>query len=102
MGDDKIALQWTLLAAEGGLANAQFSAGTMYFEGSGTEMNESRAYYWYEKAASQGDASAQMILARMLSEGVGVAQDHRAAEYWFRLGSSQQGVSLMGPPRWSR
>lgn len=99
--DDTKALQWTLLAAEGGLANAQFSAGTMYFEGRGTPANESQAFFWYAQAAVQGDASAQMILARMYTQGVGTARDPAKAEYWHRLGSEQQGAQLMGPPSWA-
>jgi len=100
--DEVKGLHWTLLAAEGGLHNAQFSAGTMYFEGWGAPINESRAFYWYERAAAQGDASAQLIVARMCAEGIGTVADQALAEHWFRLGSSQKGASLMGPPRWSR
>ena len=61
------------LAAEQGLASAQYNLGRMYEKGQGvTQTITTKLYEMYELAAEQGLASAQYNLGRMYEKGQGV------------------------------
>ena len=52
------AVKWFKLAAEQGLANAQFNLGVMYENGQGVPKNDETAVMWYRLSAEQGYANA--------------------------------------------
>ncbi|MEQ1674023.1 MAG: tetratricopeptide repeat protein, partial [Candidatus Nitrotoga sp.] len=79
------AIKWYRLAAEQGLAAAQFSLGLMYHEGKGVPQNFEEAMKWARLAAEQGNASAQSILGGMYFLGQGVPQNFVHAYMWFNI-----------------
>ena len=56
--DDAEAVRWYRLAADQGLADAQFSLGVMYAIGDGVPKDDAEAARWYRLAADQGYVSA--------------------------------------------
>jgi TPR repeat protein len=59
---NKEAVKWLRLAAEQGLAQAQFNLGVLYKKGEGTAQDIKQAVKWYRLAAEQGHVSAQYNL----------------------------------------
>jgi TPR repeat protein len=51
------------MAAEQGLARAQFNLGVMYANGQGVAQNDDEAGKWLRKAAEQGHEGAREIIA---------------------------------------
>eukprot|EP01031_Cornospumella_fuschlensis_P033413 gene33413-40421_t len=78
------------LAAEGGLAAAQYSLATCISDGFGTPRDYRQAARWYHKAAKQGDVVSQNILARWYSVGRGVKKSYVRAVKWL-IRAAQQG-----------
>ena len=58
--DYEVAIKWYRLAAEQGLADAQFHLGDMYFNGRGVPQDYEAAEKWYRLAAKQGNFLAQI------------------------------------------
>ena len=58
--DDAEAVRWYRLAADQGLANAQYNLGVMYADGEGVPEDDAEAVRWYRLAADQGLANAQL------------------------------------------
>lgn len=58
---------WATLA-ESGSASAQFHLGALYFEGRGTPVDFTQAYFWLRVAAYQGDQRAPGLLAAAAKE----------------------------------
>ena len=56
--DNKAAVKWYTLAAEQGLADAQFNLGVMYANGTGVIKDNVYAHLWWNIAASSGDEDA--------------------------------------------
>ena len=79
------AVKWYRLAADQGLAQAQFNLGVMYDDGRGVPQDDVQAVQWYRLAADQGHARAQLNLGVMFGTGQGVKQDHVQAHKWFSL-----------------
>jgi TPR repeat protein len=71
--DFEEARKWYRRAAEGGLAEAQNSLGSMLQE----DGKFAEAIAWYEKAAAQGHARATNSLGLLHDLGQGVPQDRR-------------------------
>lgn len=61
--DYESAEKWFRLAAERGLADAQFNLGLLYLEGKGVPQSEFEARNWFLRAAEQRHAPAQVNLA---------------------------------------
>ena len=59
----KVALEHYQIAAEAGIAQAQFALGDMYERGEGTEKQPEKAIYWYRKSAEQEYIKAIVGLA---------------------------------------
>ena len=59
------------MAADLGLARAQYNLGLMYFSGQGVTQDYAEAVMWYRKAADQGYADAQYDLGVMYNFGKG-------------------------------
>ena len=83
------AVKWFGLAAEQGLADAQYNLGGLYYSGQGVPQDYAEAVKWFRLAADQGDAGAQYNLGIMYSEGQGVAHDLVKAHMWFNLAASR-------------
>ena len=77
------------VAAEQGVADAQFNLGSMYDLGLGVPQDDAEAVRWYRLAAEQGDAGAQYNLGLMYEHGRGVPQDYVAAHMWLNLAGAQ-------------
>ena len=60
--DDSAAMKWYRMAADQGLANAQFSLGYMYLNGRGVPQNTSEALRWLHKAQVQGNERAKQCI----------------------------------------
>ncbi len=91
--DDAQAERWFRLAAEQGLADAQYDLGLMYVDGKGVVEDDMQGAHWLHKAADQGHANAQYRLGRMYEEGEGVTKDRDEAVRWYRL-AGEQGIAL--------
>ena len=77
------------LAAELGLADAQYNLGFMFVTGRGVEKDPMLALLWILQAASQGFLKAQFSAGVMYEKGHGVQQDYVEAELWYRLAAEQ-------------
>ena len=77
-------MRWYRLAAEQGLASAQYNLGVMYDNGAGVLKDNAEAARWYRLAAEQGDADAQSNLGVMYANGEGVLKDAAEAVRWSR------------------
>ena len=81
-------LRTITLAAEQGIAKAQFSLGVMYAFGEGVPQDYKTAVKWYTLAAEQGNAGAQNNLGLMYGTGRGVIQDNVYAHMWGNIAAS--------------
>ncbi len=77
--DIKQALHWYQLAAEQGLAEAQFNLAHLLVA---EEISATAAAEWMHKAAEQGMADAQYLLGVIYAEGLGVEMDDDKALMW--------------------
>jgi len=80
--DDAIRLYQ--LAADRGLASAQFNLGLLSELGRGVSPDVAIAFKFYLKAAKNGFAPAQFNVGNMLANGIGTGQDLFEAMLWFR------------------
>jgi hypothetical protein len=87
--DDAEAVRWYRLAADQGLANAQYNLGMCYARGREVAQDDVEAVRWYRLAADQGFANAQYSIGRCYALGIGVAQDDAEAVRWTRLAADQ-------------
>jgi TPR repeat protein len=84
IGEYLQAFQWFRVAAEKGLADAQFSLGQCYDYGQGVAREGAEAVRWYRKAAEQGHARGQDCVGTYLYVGRGVEKDYVEAVKWLR------------------
>ena len=78
---DKRAIEFFTLAAEQGLAEAQYALGYMYAEGEIVEQSHSKAREWWTKAAAQGHKNAITALKIMdENEGIKTTSSHKQSE----------------------
>ena len=82
-GDYATAYREFSIAAEEGLALAQYNLGILYFTGRGVERDADEAYRWTSAAAEQGHVAAQFNLATLLMTGEGVTKDPSSAVNWY-------------------
>ncbi|MDX1432891.1 MAG: tetratricopeptide repeat protein, partial [Gammaproteobacteria bacterium] len=88
-GDYERALAIWQPLAEGGDRFAQFSLGSLYFEGSGVDKDFAASARWFRAAAEQGYAPAQFNLGNAYKHGNGVEQDDVQAAEWWRKAAEQ-------------
>ena len=68
----------TKMAAEDGLALAQYNLGNMYLNGVGEIPKDlAQALHWHKKAAEKGDVNAQFALGFVYGNGQGVPKDYK-------------------------
>jgi len=89
-GDHSEALRIWQPLADGGNKFAQFSLGSLYFEGAGVEKNYDESAKWFQMAAEQGYAPAQFNLGNAYKHGQGVEQDDAKAADWWRKAAEQE------------
>ena len=82
------------LAAEQGLAGAQYNLGGCFERGEGVALDVSEAARYYRLAAEQGHAGAQFNLGVCFERGEGVAQDVAEAVRYYRLAAAQEDAPL--------
>ena len=88
-GDYAEALRIWQPLADGGNKFAQFSFGSLYFEGAGVEKDYTESTRWFQLAAEQGYAPAQFNLGNAYKHGNGVEQDDPKAAEWWRKAAEQ-------------
>jgi hypothetical protein len=84
--DVERALYWYQLAAEQGLAEAQFNLAHLLVE---EEISTVAAAEWMHKAAEQGMVDAQYLLGIIYAEGIGVEVDDAKARLWLQRAIEQ-------------
>ncbi len=77
--DDKEAVKWYRLAAEQGLAQAQYNLGVMYKTGRGVPQDYASAHMWFNLAGSNGDKNA-IKLRDLVEERMSPSQIEKAQE----------------------
>ncbi|KAI8806915.1 hypothetical protein BJ742DRAFT_773684 [Cladochytrium replicatum] len=83
-------LRWLIVAAEAGLAAAQFSLALCYYNGIALPEDDSLAFQWCEKAAHQGLAGAQNVLGNLYIEGSGCEINHSLGLSWYIKAAEQR------------
>jgi TPR repeat protein len=83
------AIHWYTLAADAGIAMAQFKLANALFSGAGIERDLARAEQWYARAARQGLADAQYVLGVWKTGGVAGTQDAAEGYMWLLLAERQ-------------
>jgi clan AA aspartic protease (TIGR02281 family) len=73
------------IAANHGLAAAQYNLGRLYERGWCVSTDLGKARKFYRKAADQGDRDAASALWEIYEYGLGVRRDPAAAERWYSL-----------------
>lgn len=84
--DDTLAFQWYKKAAEQQLPQAEYSLGTLYRYGKGTEKNYFESKKWLLKAADQGLFEAQIALGILYAEA---ENDYVEGYKWLSVGISR-------------
>jgi uncharacterized protein len=81
-------------AAEQGVAKAQFSLGTMYYNGKGVLEDYAEAVILFRLSAEQGNTWAQRRLGTMYESGKSVPRDYIQAHKWYNLSASRHKGSV--------
>ena len=87
--DDAEAVSHWKIAADDGLASAQYNLGTMCGAGQGTALDNREAIRLYGLAAAQGYSSAYYSLGYVTENGLGVPADASQAIEWYQLACLQ-------------
>lgn len=74
-----ISATFCLMAAKGGITQAQGQMGLNYWFGRGVEENHAEAYAWFSTAALAGGGKELYLLARATKDGVGVTANDEEA-----------------------
>ena len=77
-------IRWYTKAAEAGDAEAQYTLGMMYLNGTGVPVDLMAAANWIEKAAHNDHAASQFQLGVMYCTAQGVPQDLTQARHMVR------------------
>ena len=72
------------VAAEAGVASAQFCVGCAFDMGEGVPKDYGQARVWYEKSAAQGEATSVTALGHMAYRGDGQPPSYRRARELFQ------------------
>jgi localization factor PodJL len=81
--DKKLAAQWFELAAQQGLATAQYRLAVMLETGAGLPRDRDRAEALYLAAAEQGNTRAMHNLGVLAADGADGKPDYASAANWF-------------------
>ncbi|KAH6599367.1 hypothetical protein BASA50_003064 [Batrachochytrium salamandrivorans] len=83
------AFSWLEMAAEAGLAPAQFCMALCYYNGIATCEDSMLAFKWCQLAAIQGLAAAQNVLGNLYLEGSGCVLDAAIGLQWYTRAAEQ-------------
>lgn len=86
--NEKKAVDYFMIAAEGGITQAQRIIAQEYVSGDILSRDYEAARVWMEKAANKGDAQAQLMLGRYYVSDFGYNDDQKAFE-WFEKAAEQ-------------
>lgn len=86
--NEKTAFDYWMIAAEGGVTQAQRIVSEEYLRGGQLEKDNEKARVWMEKAAEQGDAEAQVMLGRYYISDFGFDDESKAFS-WFMKAAEQ-------------
>jgi localization factor PodJL len=81
--DPSEAANWYKLAADRGLAPAQYRIANLFEKGTGVTRDLNKAITYYQQAAEAGNASAMHNLAVLFASGAAGQPDYVAAVKWF-------------------
>lgn len=84
----KTAYDYWMIAAEGGIIQAQRLISEEYMRGEYLEEDNEKGRIWMEKAAEQGDVEAQIMLGKYYVSDLGF-DDERKAFSWFMKAAEQ-------------
>lgn len=88
--DQKLALKWFTMAANGGSVEGMYHLGVFYEAGMGGLVQDFyKAKSWYEKAAERGHSDAQCNLGALYGRGDGVPVDYHKSAYWLKKAADQ-------------
>lgn len=76
--------------AESGDHEAEYTLGTMYLTGTGTDVDLTQAQFWLKRAANKGHVKAQYKLGHLYYIELGDRADNQAAHEWFSKAASAQ------------
>lgn len=77
------------IAAEGGVSEAQYLMGCLYFAGKALPRDYSKAIQYYRLSADKGKAQAQCNLGFMFFYGLGVTKNFQEAIKYYTLAANQ-------------
>jgi TPR repeat protein len=77
-------VKWWRIAADKGLADAQFCLGLSCFLGEGVAKDVAEAAKWWRMAADQDQMDAQYFLGLSYHTGLGVPKSTQLAVYWLK------------------
>lgn len=77
------------LAADGGVARAQFSLGLRYESGTGVAKDPAQALHWFQKAAAQDYDEAEYMLGCCYNGEDGFVRDPAEAAKWWEKAAAQ-------------
>jgi len=86
--DPQKALNWYIMAAWQGHAEAQLILAQKYTAGDGVPQDYPTAYKWCRRAAENDNPEAQCMLSAIYSEGMGVESDYVQAYMWCKVAAS--------------
>lgn len=79
------AVNWLILAAENGHADAQYEMACRYHQGKDVEQDDAQALNWYTQAAAQGNIDAMVHAGRQFEQAQGTPQDlQKAFKYYLQ------------------
>uniref|UniRef100_A0A7S2WID4 Uncharacterized protein n=1 Tax=Mucochytrium quahogii TaxID=96639 RepID=A0A7S2WID4_9STRA len=98
-GDEDEAIQYQMMKADQGDADAMVNMGSLYYYGArGLDRDQPRAYRYFERAAAQGHPVAQTACGNMWLKGEGVNEVNRtkALDYYLQAAAQDNLEALNG------
>ena len=87
--NDKKVFALLNIAANGGIAQAQYLLAQLHQQGIGTVKSKSKAYSWFARSAMQGYADGQYQLGMIWNDGRGVRAYPEVSLFWIRQAAAQ-------------
>ncbi|KAJ3406957.1 hypothetical protein CcCBS67573_g01503 [Chytriomyces confervae] len=88
-------LSWLHIMASNNNSSAQFCVGLCFYNGIGTQKNNSAAYYWCHRAAIQGHPGAMNMLGNLYTEGHGTPKTPTLGLRWYIRAAEQKDAAAI-------